>query len=186
MSDSRRPFWLTTRARSTHRTRRRRSSRLLPGGLGDWMLEVRCVLSTVGTIATASPVTSGISLAHGQTEIIDVSKTPVLKLNGDLDSQGTIYLVSTNPLIKSVSISAQNILEGDTAVLTTVLPSGGLPGYKNAINDLSLTLVASQNIVNNGAISSAANLTALAGGSITNAPLAGALPVRRACNPSVR
>ena len=54
-----------------------------------------------------------------------------------------------------------------------MLPSGGLPGYQNAINNLSLTLVASHNIVNNGAITSADNLTALAGGSITNAPTAG-------------
>ena len=168
--DSRRS-WLTTRARSTQRTGRRRSSRLLPGGLGEWLLEVRCLLST----AQPQLTTSGLSgwLSSGQAEIIDVSTTPVLELNGNLNNQGTIYLVSTNPLSNSVSISAQNIVDGSGAVLTTVLPAGGLPGFKNAINDLSLTLVASQNIVNNGAISSAGSLTALAGGSITNAPASG-------------
>jgi hypothetical protein len=36
-------------------------------------------------------------VASGRTEIIDVSKTPVLHLNGNLTDQGTIELVSTNP-----------------------------------------------------------------------------------------
>ena len=132
------------------------------------------MLSTVPPIPTANPVGSGLSLASGQTEIIDVSTTPVLDLFGNLNNQGTIYLVSTNPLVRSVSISAQNIFDGAGALITTVLPSGGLAGYSNAINDLSLTLVARENIVNNGAITSADNLTALAGGTITNAPAVGA------------
>jgi adhesin HecA-like repeat protein len=55
-----------------------------------------------------------------------------------------------------------------------VLPAGGLAGYKNASSDLSLTLVASQNIVNDGTITSASTLTALAGGTITNASAVGA------------
>ena len=108
---------------------------------GCW--KCRCMLSTVPPIPTANPVGSGFSLASGQTEIIDVSTTPVLDLNGNLNNQGTIYLVSTNPLVRSVSISAQNIFDGGGALITTVLPSGGLPGYSNAINNLSLTLVAS-------------------------------------------
>ena len=55
-----------------------------------------------------------------------------------------------------------------------MLPSGGLAGYSNAINNLSLTLIAAHNIVNQGSITSAATLTALAGGTITNAPAVGA------------
>ena len=42
------------------------------------------------------------------------------------------YLVSTNPLEQSVTISAKNIIEGAGAMITTVLPPGGLPGYSNA------------------------------------------------------
>ena len=174
MSVSKWRSWPTTRAGSTKGSRRRRYSPLSPGGLGDWLLEVRCMLSTVPPIPTANPVGSGFSLPSGQTEIIDVSTTPVLDLFGNLNNQGTIYLVSTNPLVRSVSISAQNIFDGGGALITTVLPSGGLPGYSNAINDLSLTLVASQSIVNNGSMTSASNLTALAGGTITNAPTVGA------------
>lgn len=116
---------------------------------------------------------SEISLAAGETQIIDVSATPTVNLSGDLTNLGTIYLVSTNPSVTSVSISARNIYEGFGSQITTVLPSGGLPGYDDAIDNLSLTLVASQDIVNNGVITSASNLTALAGGSITNASAAG-------------
>src|SRR5262249_44976562 len=54
------------------------------------------------------------------------------------------------------------------------LPPGGLDGYGNAINDLSLTLVAQHDIVNDGAITSANELTALAGGAVINAPTVGA------------
>ena len=53
---------------------------------------------------------SGLSLAPGQTTVIDVGTTPFLKLAGDLNNQGTIYLVSTNPLVQSVSISARTSL----------------------------------------------------------------------------
>jgi hypothetical protein len=145
---------------------------MLPVGFRDWLLEDRCLLSTA-----PSSITAGLSLARGLTEIIDVSKTPVLDLSGGLNNQGTIYLVSTNPLVRNVSISAQNILDGAGGVITTVLPSGGLAGYQSAIKDLSLTLVARDNIVNDGAITSADNLTALAGHTITNAPTGAPRPV---------
>jgi hypothetical protein len=160
--------WPKTRSASAHRAHRR-ARRVSPLGFGDWRLEDRCLLSIA-----PSQTTSGLSLARGQTEVIDVSKTPLLKLSGSLNNQGTIYLVSTNPLVSSVSISAQNIFEGAGALLTTVLPSGGLPGHQNAINNLSLTLVASQNIVNDGTITSAGTVAAVAGGSIINTPTAGA------------
>ena len=45
-------------------------------------------------------------MASGQTEILNVSTTPVLYLNGNLNDQGTIYLVSTNPMVQSVTINA--------------------------------------------------------------------------------
>src|SRR5262249_839219 len=135
---SRRLSWLLTRASSTHRTRRRRRSALSLGGLPDWPLEDRCLLSTVSTRPTAHPalplsqtsssMTSGLSVGSGQTEIIDVSRTPVLNLNGNLNNQGTIYVVSTNPAVTSVSISAQSIINGAGARITTMLPPGGLAG----------------------------------------------------------
>src|SRR5262249_37828039 len=138
---SRKLSWLLTRASSTHRARRRRHSLLSLGGLPDWPLEDRCLLSTVLTRPTASHVvplsqtsssiTSRLSLRTRQTEIIDVSSTSVLNLNGNLNNRGTIYLVSTNPAVRSVSISAQTIINGAGARITSVLPSGGLAGYRN-------------------------------------------------------
>jgi hypothetical protein len=113
-------------------------------------------------------VISGLSVARGHIEIINVSKTPVLHLHGNLNDRGIIYLVSTNPLVASVSVKAENVFIGAGARITTALPSGGLMGYSNAINNLSLTIVASHNIVDNGAITSAGNLTARAGGTFSN------------------
>lgn len=143
-------------------------------------------LSGSGSVTGDSPLTgrgvssnaqgsnsAGLSLASGHTVIIDVSSTPVLELTGDLNNQGTIYFVSTNPLVRNVSISARNISEGAGALITTMLPSGGLAGYGNAISDLSLTLIAQQNIINNGVITSGNELTALAGGTVTNASTVG-------------
>src|SRR6516165_10282561 len=111
MFKSTRPSWLKTRSNSTVRTRRRRP--LLRVGLGEWLLEDRCLLS-----AAPSSTISELSLASGLTKIIDVSTTPVLHLNGNLNNQGTIYLVSTNPLVQSVSISAANIFDGAGALIT--------------------------------------------------------------------
>ena len=65
-------------------------------------------------------------------------------------------------------LNAQNVFVGAGARITTVLPPGGLKGYSNAINNLSLTLDASGSIVDNGAIASASNLTALAGEMFSN------------------
>ncbi len=152
---------LLTRASSTHRTRRRRRLSLV--GLGDWLLENRFLLS-----AAPSSMTSGLSLASGQTDIIDVSKTPVLNLNGNLNDQGTIYLVSTNPLVRSVSVEATNIVVGAGGQITTVLPPSGLPGYSNAIDNLSLKLVAAHNIVDAGVVASANALIAQAGRRFSN------------------
>jgi hypothetical protein len=171
---SNRLSWLTNRGRAARRGRHRRLKTLSRLAFGDWLLEDRCLLSTFPTIPAANITAAGLSLSSGQTRIIDVSTTPVLDLDGDLNNQGTIYLVSTNPLVHSVSISARNIVEGAGAMMTTVLPADGLEGYGDAIGNLSLTLIASGNFVNNGVITSAGDFTALTGGSITNAPAAGA------------
>src|SRR5262245_30473648 len=107
--------WLKTRVRSANSTRRRR---LLFVGVRDFLLEDRCLLST-----SASSIASKFSVARGQTQVIDVSNTPVIVLKGNLNDQGTVYLVSTNPLEQRVTIRAKNIIEGAGAIFTTVLPA---------------------------------------------------------------
>src|SRR5262249_12147797 len=105
----------------------------------------------------------------GLSEIIDVSTTPVLNLQGDLNNQGTIYLLSTNPLMHQVTIDADNIVDGTGAVITTVLPSAGVPGYGSAVSNLSLTLVATHDIVNDGGIrTDGGAITITAGGTFSS------------------
>ena len=171
--------WLPTRVIFARRSHRRLSNSLSLSGLGDWLLEERYMPSTTPMLAAATasqePWRDGpFSSLPGLTQIIDVSKTPVLNLSNNFDNEGTIYLVSTNPLVRSVSIIAPNLFNDAGALLTTVLPAGGLAGYSNAINDLSLTLVAQHNVDNLGTITSASSLTFLAGGALTNESTTGA------------
>src|SRR5207247_2662919 len=63
-----------------------------------------------------------------------------------------------NSAVNNATISAVTIANLRDALLTTVLPSGGLSGFSNAISNLSLTLEAWKQISNSGTISSAANL----------------------------
>src|SRR5262249_50076679 len=85
--------------------------------------------------------------------------------------------VSTSPTVNTAVINANNILNQQGGLISTVLPASGLPGVSGAIPGLNLSLNAIQNIVNAGTIMSAGNLSLTAGGSITNALPAGATGV---------
>lgn len=117
---------------------------------------------------------SNLSNSSGNIQVIDISNNPVFKLTGNLSNLGTIYVISTNPQFSNATLSAKNINNLKGAQISTVIPAGGIAGFENAIPNLSLTLLALQNIVNHGLISSANNLNLAAGGRITNAPDTGA------------
>lgn len=117
--------------------------------------------------------TSSLTI-QSNTAVLDVSNSPVTRINGNLTNHGTLYVVSTNPQVDVAKIIAQNIFNLHGATITTNLPVGGIQGFENAIPNLGLTLAAIKNIVNNGIISSAGNLNLVAGGTITNAPSASA------------
>src|SRR6185295_16643055 len=70
--------------------------------------------------------------------------------------------------VNNITIGASNIQNNVGALLSTVLPAGGLPGVTGALPGVSLTLNAVNNIMNAGTISSAGSLTMNAGGSIVN------------------
>lgn len=148
---------------------------LMPAAAEAQPVPINLDLSTTGR----SP--NGMSFAQGSTTIIDFATKPVWSIAGDLKNLGTVYAISTNPLVNMATISARNIFNGPGATITTVLPDGGLPGISGAIGNLSLTLAAVQNIVNQGAILSAADLISIAGGSFSNSTAAGhAAPVMQA------
>lgn len=98
---------------------------------------------------------SSLVLNSGKTLVIDFSKTPILDITHDLrvDRGATIYAISTNPAIHTVTIDASNILNAFGGTITSVLPSGGLPGFGNAVSGVNLDLVASLSITNHGSIS---------------------------------
>ncbi len=110
----------------------------------------------------------GLNIAAGTTRVLDVSDSSALHISGNLNNQGVLYVISTNPLVHTATLAAQNIFNGPGATITTVLPTGGLAAYSTAITNLSLSLVAVNDIINHGTIASANNLTAIAGGSILN------------------
>jgi len=116
---------------------------------------------------------NNLVVPQGITAIQNASTSATLNLVGNLTNAGTFYAVSTNPAITSVSISALNIINQQGGLLTSVLPTGGIPGFSGALSGLNLNLTALNNIINSGTISSGGNLSMYAGGTITNALPAG-------------
>ncbi len=114
-----------------------------------------------------------------------IQASATLNLLGNLTNMGSIYAVSQNPQITTSYISAANIFNQQGGLISSVLPSTGLPGITSAVGNLSLHLTAVQDIINAGSIIAAGNLTAVAGGSIINALPAGVTgvsPVMQAMN----
>ena len=102
-----------------------------------------------------------------------IDNTPALTLGGSLINSGRFLAVSTRPAYKTASIIATRIENRQGGLITTRLPSKGLPGFPGAEKNLSLTLTAAESMTNNGAVSSAAGLVINERGPITNG--AGAL-----------
>lgn len=136
----------------------------------------------------AEPTPSGAEpTTYSGTNIIDFGLHPggELSLTGDLTNLGTIYAISSNPAITTAIFNAPNITNQAGAIITSVLPTGGLPGYTNLVSGLSLSFNVANNFMNSGVINSAGSLSIAAGGSITNALPAGVIapsPVMQAIN----
>jgi hypothetical protein len=113
---------------------------------------------------------AGMTIPSAVTAIHDFGTTGgALNFTGNLINAGKFFAVSTNAATTTASISAVNILNQQNGLLSTVLPSEGLPDFQQAIAGLNLSLSAVNDITNAGTISSSGSLTATAGGSIANA-----------------
>lgn len=119
----------------------------------------------------ASASLSSLIVPTGVTGVFDFGSKQNLNLTGNLINSGNFYLVSTNHAVTSGSLSALNIVNNPGALLSSVLPSGGLAGFSNLVSNLSFTLNAVQNISNYGTIASAGSLSMHAGNSIANSVL---------------
>ena len=128
---------------------------------------------------------NNLVIPQGVTAINKLVTSANLTLAGNLINAGTFYVASTNPAITTAMINAANISNSSGALLSSLLPSGGLPGITGALNKLSLSLNARNEFMNAGAIKSAGDLTVIAGGSIVNAlpeGASGSSPVMQALN----
>lgn len=119
--------------------------------------------------AAALTGNTNLSVAPGQTLAINFGSQSTLNLTGNITNNGTIYAFSSNPAVTTATFAATNITNAQGALLSTMLPAGGLAGITSAVSNLNLSLVAVNNIINQGSIMSAGNLSMMAGGSITNA-----------------
>lgn len=140
--------------------------------------------ATYNLIQAGSLEGQGLNVGAGSTYVIDFANNPNgVNLSGNLQNNGTIYVVSTNSSLTSASFFAQNIFNNQGALLTTILPPSGLAGLNFTVVGLNLSLNAVNNIVNAGTISSAGDLFMSAGNSIVNqlpTSVAGVNPVIQA------
>jgi hypothetical protein len=111
---------------------------------------------------------NSLNIPQGVTAIKNFGSSNTLNLAGNLTNSGILYAVSNNPAANVANISANNITNTSGALLTSLIPTSGLPGYSNLISNLSLSVTALNKITNQGTISSAAALSVSAGSSINN------------------
>ncbi len=126
---------------------------------------------------------SGMVLPAGVTALRDFGTTSALNLAGNLVNGGNIFAYSTNSSVNVANIAAQNIVNQQTGIISSILPSALQAQLTSSISNLSLGLTAAQNLINSGIITSANNLALTAGSSIQNTTAAGAsLAVLQATN----
>ncbi len=138
-----------------------------------------------GTFHITSALTENLHslvIPQGVTAISDFANISALNMTGNFVNSGTFYAVSSNSAVTQAAINSANISNFAGATITSVLPTGGIPGCSNLVSSLSLILTATNNIYNAGSIASSADLTLSAGGSITNAASSSVTTVMQAVN----
>jgi hypothetical protein len=110
-----------------------------------------------------APMMSGLLLPQGVTAVQTAAN---LNLTGNLTNLGSYYALSQHASQTTANLAANNILNQQGALISTILPSS-LAHY-NGIAGLNLSLSAVNDIINAGTISSAGNLSLTAGSGIIN------------------
>ncbi len=130
--------------------------------------------ATSGTFALPSSANlASLVVPTGVIGVYDVANSSHLNVSGNFVNSGSFYVVSTNHAVNSGVLSALNITNNQGALLSSILPSGGLSGFSNLLSSLNLTLNAINNISNFGNISSSGALSMIAGNQIMNTNIAG-------------
>jgi hypothetical protein len=149
---------------------------ILNGGQQSIQLNANGI-ATGGTFSLAmlNQTINNLVIPKGVTAIQDFGTGSNVNLTGNLTNSGSIYAISTNAAVTNAIFNATNIFNQQGGILSSILPTNGLPGLNSALNisQLDLTLNALQNIINAGTIRSSGALSLNAGGSIINALPAG-------------
>src|SRR4030095_6495048 len=111
---------------------------------------------------------SSLKISRGATAVIDFGGASQLSLPGNLVNKGNLFVGSSNQAVTAAQISAANIVNRPRALLSSVLPNGGVGGFTSSVANFDLVLNAVQNILNQGTIRSSGSLSLNAGGSIVN------------------
>lgn len=123
----------------------------------------------IGYLARSFP-TSSLVIPENVTALNNQGVTGALVTTGSITNAGSLYAFSTNPQVTTASISAANIFNQSSGLITTALSQTLINqiGAANLVANMNLTLNATNNIVNAGSIISAGNLNLNAGQSIIN------------------
>lgn len=119
---------------------------------------------------------SNLVVPRGVTATSNFASAQALHITGDLTNFGNFYAVSTSTAIAAVTISATNITNHTGAFITSVLPIAGLSGLSGLVPVMNLKLMAANNLVNMGTISSSGGLSLSAGNLISNGIASGLSP----------
>ena len=111
---------------------------------------------------------NNLVIPQGVTALQDFGAASTLSLLGNFTNSGSFYGYSSNANVTAANISVNNLFNNANAILSTIMPQGGIAGINSAVANLSLNISALNNIVNAGTISSAGNLNMTAGASIIN------------------
>jgi hypothetical protein len=135
-------------------------------------------------LISSGPAAGVVNIPQNVRVISDFSNGAPLNVIGNLVNAGTLYAVSTNAEVTNAILSANNISNTASGLISSVLPAGGLAKFENAIADLSLSLIATNDIVNHGTISGAGALHLAAGGQVQNSGVLSALESVNIATPS--
>jgi hypothetical protein len=143
------------------------------------LVKLKVVLGALGNATGGSVVLNSgqaltaLAIPAGVTAIGNFNSGQVLSMSGNLTNSGKLYALSTNPSVTEAIFTAQNIVNNAGALVSSVLPAGGLSGFAGAPGNLNLSLVAFNDIINRGTISSAGTLNLVAGHNLVNGSSAG-------------
>jgi fibronectin-binding autotransporter adhesin len=116
---------------------------------------------------------AALAIPKGVTVVKDFGYSSALNLAGNFSNAGQFYAYSTNAMANVATINATNIINLQGGLISSILPTTGIPGVLTALAALNLNLRAVNAVTNLGMISSSGSLTVNGGSSISNG---GAIP----------